>query len=118
MWRMNAFDFTTAHSRLSATNMVAEEDIKNALKAVKYPGYSRDIVSFGLVKEIAAGKGAVSVSMSLTGGTAEVARQIKTESEQVLRALPGVESVFVDVKHGGATPAAGAQSPWAQQNKL
>lgn len=28
-----------------------EETILNALKAVKYPGYSRDIVSFGLVKK-------------------------------------------------------------------
>jgi len=26
-------------------------DIRNALKSVKYPGYSRDIVSFGLVKK-------------------------------------------------------------------
>jgi ATP-binding protein involved in chromosome partitioning len=98
--------------------MIAEDDIKNALKAVKYPGYNRDIVSFGLVKEIAAGKGAVSVLMSLTGGNAEVARQIKTESEQAIRGLPGVESVFVDVKHQGAAPAAAGQSPWAQQNKL
>jgi len=98
--------------------MIAEEDIKNALKAVKYPGYNRDIVSFGLVKEIAAGKGAVSVLMKLTGGNAEVARQIKTESEGVLRALPGVASVFVDVTHDGAAPAAGGRSPWAQQNKL
>ena len=32
--------------------MLTQDDIKNALKAVKYPGYSRDIVSFGLVKEI------------------------------------------------------------------
>jgi len=98
--------------------MIAEDDIRNALKAVKYPGYNRDIVSFGLVKEIAAGKGAVSVSMSLTGGNAEVALQIKTESEQALRALPGVESAFVEVKHQGTAPAGGAQSPWAQQNKL
>src|SRR5258706_3934703 len=97
--------------------MIAEEDIKNALKAVKYPGYNRDIVSFGLVKEIAAGKGAVSVIMNLTGGNAEVARQIKTESEQVLRALPGVASVFVDVKHGGAPVGAG-RSPGAQPNRL
>ena len=43
--------------------MVTEEDIRNALKAVKYPGYSRDIISFGLVKEVAAGNGAVSVMM-------------------------------------------------------
>src|SRR6266542_6754478 len=88
----NGFDFargppTLARAR-KPTDMIAEDDIKNALKGVKYPGYSRDIVSFGLVKEIAAGKGAVSVSMSLTGGNAEVARQIKTESEQALRALP------------------------------
>jgi ATP-binding protein involved in chromosome partitioning len=96
--------------------MVAEEEIKNALKAVKYPGYNRDIVSFGLVKEIAAGKGAVSVSMSLTGGTADVARQIKTESEEAIRALPGVVSVYVEVKHQGAAPVTGAQN--AQQNRL
>ena len=53
--------------------MVTEEDIKSALKAVKYPGYSRDIVSFGLVKEVAVKNGAVSLTMQLTGGSAEVA---------------------------------------------
>jgi ATP-binding protein involved in chromosome partitioning len=98
--------------------MVSEENIKNALKTVKYPGYNRDIVSFGLVKEIAAGNGAVSVVMSLTGGTADVARQIKTESEQAIRALPGVVSAFVDVKQQGTGPVAGAQNAWAQQNRL
>ena len=37
--------------------MPTEDDIKNALKAVKYPGFSRDIVSFGLIKGISAGNG-------------------------------------------------------------
>ena len=40
------------------------DDIKNALKAVKYPGYSRDIVSFGLIKEANAANGAVSSTTS------------------------------------------------------
>jgi len=31
---------------------VTQEQIKNALKSVKYPGFSRDIVSFGLVKKL------------------------------------------------------------------
>ena len=31
---------------------VSEEQVKEALKGVKYPGFSRDIVSFGLVKVI------------------------------------------------------------------
>src|SRR5437868_283948 len=98
--------------------MLNEDDIRNALKAVKYPGYSRDIVSFGLVKEVAASNGAVSVSMQLTGGTAEVAAQIKTESEQILKALPGADKVHVEVKYPGSSAPVATQSPWSQQNKV
>ena len=98
--------------------MVTEDDIKNALKAVKYPGYSRDIVSFGLVKEIAANNGDISVSLQLTTPHPEVAQQLKAESERVLQALPGVQRVQVAVKMPGAAPAAAAQSPWAQQQKV
>ena len=98
--------------------MLTEDDIKNALKAVKYPGYSRDIISFGLVQQVAAKNGAVSINMQLTGGSAEIAQQIKTESERVLKALPGVEMVYVEVKHQGTGPAATAKSPWSQQNKV
>ena len=46
--------------------MLSQEEIQNALKAVKYPGYSRDIISFGLVKEINAANGAVSVAATWT----------------------------------------------------
>src|SRR5689334_3335444 len=98
--------------------MVSEDDIKNALKAVKYPGYSRDIVSFGLVKEVAAGNGAISVSMQLTAYNPEAAKQIKSESEQILRSLPGVTAVHVDVKQQPGAQTGGAQSPWAQQNRV
>ena len=80
---------------------------QNALKAVKYPGYSRDIVSFGLVKEISAANGAVSVAMQLTSPNPEAARQIKEESERVLKALPGVKRVHVEVRQ----PAAGQAAP-------
>src|SRR5215467_12552321 len=97
--------------------MLTEDDIKNALKTVKYPGYTRDIISFGLVKEVAAGNGAVSVSMQLTTQSPEIAQQIKTESERALRALPGVTSVYVEVKQQAGAQS-GAQSPWAQQNKV
>src|SRR3989449_157778 len=98
--------------------MLTEDDIKNALKAVKFPGYSRDIVSFGLVKQIATKDGAISVSMLLTGSSPEVAQQIKSESERVLRALPGVKQVHVEVQHHGAPRVAAPQTPYAQQNKV
>ncbi len=98
-------------------DMLTEDDVKNALKTVKYPGYSRDIVSFGLVKQIVAKDSAVSVSMQLTSGNAEVAQQIKSESERVIQALPGVHRVEVNVSHPTGAPAAASQSPWAQQNR-
>ena len=98
--------------------MLTPDDIKTALKAVKYPGYSRDIVSFGLVQEIAADNGAVSVSMQLTSANPEAARQIKAESERVLKALPGVNRVHVEVKQPASAPGAAAQNPWAQQNRV
>src|SRR6186713_2816662 len=85
-------------------NMLTPEAIKEALKAVKYPGYSRDIVSFGLIKDIAANQEAVSVVMQLTTPNEEVARHIKAECERVLRALPGVNHLYVDVRQPAATP--------------
>ena len=98
--------------------MVTETEIKNALRAVKYPGYSRDIVSFGLVKEIAAQNGAVDVSMQLTTNNSDVAQQIRTESERILKELPGVTAVRVEVKPQPGAQTTGTQSPWAQQNKV
>jgi ATP-binding protein involved in chromosome partitioning len=98
--------------------MITEDDVRNALKAVKYPGYSRDIVSFGLVKQVVVSNGAISVSMSLTSPNAEAARQLKSESEQVLKALPGINSVYVQVNQPQAAPGAAAASPWSQQSKV
>ena len=85
--------------------MINEETIREKLKSVRYPGYSRDIVSFGFVKQVAANNGAVSVSVEMTSTTAEVMGQIKNECENALRSLPGVNAVHVEVK--GATAAAG-----------
>src|SRR5215472_7298840 len=62
----NAFDFKPARPTLPRffktrkrpeVTMLSEQEITEALKAVKYPGYSRDIVSFGLVKHVAAKEG-------------------------------------------------------------
>jgi ATP-binding protein involved in chromosome partitioning len=98
--------------------VLTQEDIKNALAAVKYPGYSRDIVSFGLVKEISAANGTVSVTMQLTSPNPEAAQQIKIESERVLKNLPSVNHVHVEVRQPAAGQSTGATNPFANQNKV
>ena len=98
--------------------MLTEAEIKEALRTVKYPGYSRDIVSFGLVKQTAVNNGAVSVLIELTSSHPEVALQIKTDAERALKALAGVNRVEVEVKQPGATPTAAGRDPWANQNRV
>ena len=96
--------------------MLTHDDIKNALATVKYPGYSRDIVSFGLVKDISIASGAVTVLLQLTSPHPEAARQIQEDAERVLKGLPGVNQVQVEVR----PPAAGqgATSPFANQKGI
>ena len=98
--------------------MLNDQSILEALKAVKYPGYSRDIVSFGIVKHTAANNGAVSVTIQLTSANNEAAAKIKADAEVVLRGLAGVQMVSVQVNQPAAP--AGAQPPggMAQPNKV
>ena len=42
-----------------------EDTIRNALSAVRYPGFSRDIVSFGLVRSIRMESGVISIGIQV-----------------------------------------------------
>jgi ATP-binding protein involved in chromosome partitioning len=97
--------------------MLTPEEIQNALKAVKYPGFSRDIVSFGLVKDVSAANGAVSVALQLASANPEAARQIKAEAEQALLRLPGVTRAVVEV-HQPAPGQAPAGNAFGNQAKV
>lgn len=76
--------------------MITQDQILDALRTVKYPGFSRDIVSFGLVKGVAVAGGVVRVSISLQTRDPELPRTLHAEAKAVLEALPGVERVELD----------------------
>lgn len=84
----------------------SEDQIKEALKSVKYPGFTRDIVSFGLVKSINIDNGDVRVQLALATNDPNVPATIKSDSERVLREVAGVENarVLIDIQ----APPAGA----------
>src|SRR5438046_9126860 len=78
---------------------VSEEQVKNALKSVKYPGFTRDIISFGLVKSIQIEGGEVKVQLALATNDPNVPATIKNDAEKALRAIDGVRSakVLIDI---------------------
>jgi len=99
--------------------VLTQQAILEALKTVKYPGYSRDLVSFGLVKEITVNGAAASVVLQLTGGNAEIARQIKGEIETTLRHVPGLQQMHVEVRApAGQTAPVQAGNAMSRQSKM
>ena len=97
--------------------MLTKDTITNALKSVKYPGYSRDIVSFGIIKDIFISGDHVTVSVQLSGASPEVAQQLKREAELVLQNLPELKTARVDVAIPSGQQAV-APNPWSGQNKV
>ena len=94
-----------------STVPLSEETVLEALRKVRYPGLSRDIVSFGFVKDVAVGGGNVSFRLSMTTASTEVGAQIRAECDTLLRTLPGVTAVTIAVETGQApVNLAGAQA--------
>lgn len=77
--------------------MIDKDTIQNALKAVKYPGFSRDIVSFGLVDSIQLDGQSVTVRIRITTGDQAIPPQIKSAVETVLKQIEGIGSSQVEV---------------------
>ena len=74
--------------------------IRAALTTVKYPGFSRDIVSFGLVKDITVSPvGAVVVELLIESKNADVPRFIYENVMATVKELPGVKKLDVNIEH-------------------
>ena len=81
--------------------VLTESTIIDRLKSVKFPGYSRDIVSFGLVKEVKLSGGDVLVRLAVATSNPAVAEAIKREAENAVSATPGVTSarIVIDISN-------------------
>lgn len=100
--------------------MLTEEIIQNALKTVKYPGFSRDITSFGLVKGVAINADEVRITLQINTNKPGVAEHVQADCEKAVSLLPGVRTVRVDLNAPGAPPQKGepGHDPWSHQNRI
>jgi len=87
---------------------ITEDQVRESLSSVKYPGFSRDIVSFGLIKNIQINGPDVTVQMSLATNDANVPRTIKQESEAALGAIQGIGKLRVNIDIQAPTQPAAA----------
>lgn len=90
--------------------MPTAEQLTEALRQVKYPGFSRDIVSFGLVREIEVdASGKVRATLQVSTADPRVPAQLKSEVEAALKGVNGVNGAeaVVSVQALKAAPAPG-----------
>jgi ATP-binding protein involved in chromosome partitioning len=82
------------------------ELVRDALRQVRYPGFSRDIVSFGLVKEITCEPGQTTVAIEVQTRDPKIPEQIFQDCHAILDTLPDVGAVKVDIRIKDAPAAA------------
>jgi len=76
--------------------MITKEAVVDALKEVSYPGFSRDIVSFGLVQKIDIRDNIVNVTLVLKSSDTSVGEQIEKAAREHLTAV--FKTAQVEVK--------------------
>ncbi|WP_367872284.1 P-loop NTPase [Luteolibacter sp. Populi] len=96
---------------------MSPEFIKEALRNVRYPGFSRDIVSFGLVKDVRQEGGTLTVHLEVATKDPKIPEQIFKDCHAVLDPLPDIGTVKVEIvvkdpqgAQGGSTEAVQGKS--------
>ncbi len=82
--------------------------IREALRQVRYPGFSRDIISFGLVKDVRCEPGLVTVKVEVSTRDPKIPEQIFQDCHAILDPLPDIGTVKVEIEVKDAPAAAGA----------
>jgi len=75
----------------------SKDDILDALRQIEDPDLHKDIVSLGFITQHTICDGAIKVTINLTTPACPVKDVMKRHAEELLRKLPGVTSVVVDM---------------------
>src|SRR5262245_51281044 len=80
---------------------VTPEDVIDALRSVRYPGFSRDIVAFGLVKDLQVEGGDVRLQLDLGAGNPAVAPTLERDARAAIERIAGVRTVHLRIAAAG-----------------
>lgn len=104
----------------SPVEALTGERVREALGRVRYPGLTRDLVSFGMVEQVSVCGGRVKVRLAVNTRDASVPGKIEAGIAEALRPL-GATAVAVEFALPDPTPrprTRGTSDPWAEQVRL
>jgi Mrp family chromosome partitioning ATPase len=95
--------------------MVTETEVRRALAQVQDPELRRSIVDLGMVRDLQVADGKVALTLALTTLACPLKEQIEKEARQAVLALPGVQSV--DIQLGEMTAQEKARLHGGEQHE-
>src|SRR5918994_2513695 len=87
--------------------MTTEQQVLDALRGIRDPDNQKDIVTLGLVRDVAIAEGAVSLTLAFTGQTPATKATVHSMATRLVGQLPGVTRVQVKMGAGAAPAASG-----------
>jgi ATP-binding protein involved in chromosome partitioning len=95
---------------------MTQEQVNDLLKSINYPGFSRDIVSFGIVKGIQISENKISVNLAISTQNQEHINSIKCSIEDVLSREAGIKDIQINfdvqpVKQASTNGSSTGQQP-------
>jgi ATP-binding protein involved in chromosome partitioning len=84
---------------------IVEELVVQALKQVAYPGFSRDVLAAGVVREIQVEGGTVRLRLALDGAAPRLAADLERSIRQAVGAVPDVAAVELVAAAPAADPS-------------
>jgi ATP-binding protein involved in chromosome partitioning len=101
------------------TDSLNSDAVLAQLRGVKYPGYSRDIVSFGLVKDVKIEGTHVLVRIAVTTAVPAVPKLIQETATAAIESIPGVSEAIVSLDVSApVTKALQAEAGGLPQTKI
>ncbi len=95
---------------------ITEADVRAALAEVRYPGLSRDIVAFGMVRSVTVRDGRVHVSLVVATSKPDVPERLRAAIRERVLAL-GAVRCEVQIRPPESTGVPG-RDPWADRARL
>ena len=101
---------------MEKTRQLTQEDIQNILKEIKYPGFNRDIVSFGMIKNISISEDSIDISLQINSENQKLLNKLTYEIKNKFLSI-GEKNVNIHIQKPQNQPAqsAGQQNPVNQQ---
>lgn len=85
---------------------MSQDKIIEILRTIKYPGFSRDIISFGMVRDIGVQDGAAVITLVFQTDKPELKSQLAEQIKAAVQSLEGISKVQVIFEETTAAPKA------------